>query len=233
MHDTVFLKSPLTGMERCPHETCGVARPQLDLIHFTYDSTVDVSRGAVVLGWTIYKCTSCRNVVCFRARIPYEKSHEDLGNRLNRSEVEAIRTLPSGSANFQDWPQRAQKYVEQALQAIAAPDGVVMLAGSAVDAMLKEKGYEKGTVYDRIGQAVSDSELTEAMGEWAHSVRLAANSPRHADLDEPHATKEQAESALEFTRALAQYWFVLPARIARGKASAQQTSLPPAGGGDG
>lgn len=39
-------------------------------------------------------------------------------------------------------------------------------AGSAVDAMLKELGYTKGSVYERIDQAVKDRRLTEAMGPW-------------------------------------------------------------------
>ncbi len=113
--------------------------------------------------------------------------------------------------------------MRQAVEALFAPDGAVMLAGSSVDAMLKEKGYKDGSVYKRIEAAVGDGLLTKDMGEWAHAVRLSSNSPRHADLEAPHATREEAEAAIEFVRALAQFLFVLPARVARGKAAADKS----------
>lgn len=97
-----------------------------------------------------------------------------------------------------------------------------MLAGSAVDSMLKIKGYEFGSVYARIEQAVKDHVLTQEMSEWAHAVRLEANKPRHADIDEPHATRESAQQTIEFAEALGEYLFVLPARIERGKVAASE-----------
>jgi hypothetical protein len=41
-----------------------------------------------------------------------------------------------------------------------------MLCASAVDAMLKEKGYEEGTLNQRIDKAVEDHLLTKEMGTW-------------------------------------------------------------------
>ena len=63
----------------------------------------------------------------------------------------------------------------------SAPAGAVMLAASSVDAMLKEKGYNEGSLYARIGQARDDHLITADMAEWAHEVRLDANDQRHAD----------------------------------------------------
>jgi hypothetical protein len=77
-----------------------------------------------------------------------------------------------------------------------------MLAGSAIDAMLKEKGLVTGSVYARIEQAVTDGILTKDMSEWAHAVRLEANSPRHADLDDPHATPLRAQQVVDFATSL-------------------------------
>lgn len=57
------------------------------------------------------------------------------------------------------------------------------------------------------------------MSDWAHSVRLESNKPRHADLDEPHATKEVAKQTIKFAQALGEFLFALPARIERGKAA--------------
>ena len=101
-----------------------------------------------------------------------------------------------------------------------------MLAGAAVDAMLKEKGLDEGNLYTRIDQAVQQTILTKDMGDWAHSVRLGSNRPRHADLDHPHVSKDEAEQAIEFTRTLGHVMFVLPARVERGRSAAK-----PANGG--
>jgi hypothetical protein len=55
------------------------------------------------------------------------------------------------------------------------------LAGSAVDAMLKKRGYETGSLYARIDKALADNLLTKRMADWAHEVRLGSNRPRRAD----------------------------------------------------
>jgi len=53
------------------------------------------------------------------------------------------------------------------------------------------------------------------MKQWAHQVRLDANEPRHADEKKP-ATLEDAKRSVAFTTALAEFLYVLPARVTRG-----------------
>ena len=100
------------------------------------------------------------------------------------------------------------------------------MAGSAVDAMLKEKKYEKGSLYERIDQAVADHVLTEAMGDWAHEVRLGSNRPRHADKDNPHVSSDEAAQSVEFAEALGNFLFVLTAKIERGIEFAKKAAPP-------
>jgi len=100
-----------------------------------------------------------------------------------------------------------------------------MLSGSAVDSMLKEVGYEDGSIYSRINEAAEDHVITKAMGEWAHSVRIESNKPRHADLDDPHATQEMAEQSIKFAEALGEYLFALPAQIVRGKKASEDAEV--------
>lgn len=50
-----------------------------------------------------------------------------------------------------------------------------MLAASAVDALLKLKGYTAGSLYARIEKAAEDHVITQDMAKWAHEVRLDAN----------------------------------------------------------
>ena len=86
------------------------------------------------------------------------------------------------------------------------------------DATLQEKAKEltKGSLKNRIDAAAEQRLITEGMAKWAHQVRLEANDSRHPEKDKPLATQEEAEQCLEFTMALAEILFVLPARVTRG-----------------
>jgi predicted membrane chloride channel (bestrophin family) len=91
-----------------------------------------------------------------------------------------------------------------------------MLAASAVDSMLKAKGYVEGTLYTRIDKAANDHVITPDMAAWAHAVRLDANDQRHADNAAALPTEQDAKKVLDFAATLAQIMFVLPSRVARG-----------------
>ena len=90
-----------------------------------------------------------------------------------------------------------------------------MLAASAIDAMLKDRGYRDGSLYNRIKKSSEDGALTHEMAEWAHAIRLSANEPRHADDDYDGATPDDADQVIAFTKAVGEYLYVLPARVRR------------------
>jgi hypothetical protein len=115
-----------------------------------------------------------------------------------------------------DLPRKAKAFLEQAVLSINAPAGAVMLAASSVDAMLKSKGYVENSLYSRIEKAAKDHLITEGMATWAHDVRLDANDHRHADEKADLPTTEDAQRAIDFTKALGMFMFVLPARVTRG-----------------
>ena len=54
------------------------------------------------------------------------------------------------------------------------------------------------------------------MGQWAHRVRLDANGQRHSDMEDEMPTIEDAQQGIEFTKALAELLFVLPAKVSKG-----------------
>ncbi len=91
-----------------------------------------------------------------------------------------------------------------------------MLAASAVDAMLKQKKYLKGSLNSRIDQAKKDGLITEDMATWAHRVRLDANDQRHADEEATLPEHDDAKRSIEFALALGEIMFVLPARVTAG-----------------
>jgi hypothetical protein len=115
-------------------------------------------------------------------------------------------------------PERARAYLQQAIASIAAPSGAVMLTASAIDSMLKEKGLKDGSLYKRIDKAAADHLITAEMAAWAHEVRLDANDQRHVDDAGALPDEADARKSIDFTMALAQFLFVLPARVAEGRA---------------
>jgi hypothetical protein len=187
-------------LERCPH--CGVDTPNLQgvLRHQTVSDNGHVKRD-----WCIYQCMRCGGLVTAWGLV---------GHHPN---VEPIEWFPGKKELDKAIPDRARRYLEQAKASIHTPDGAVMLAASSVDAMLKEKRYTDGSLYSRIEKAAEDHLITSEMSAWAHEVRLDANDQRHCDLAATHATAEDAQRVIDFTMALAEFLFVLPARVQRGR----------------
>jgi uncharacterized protein DUF4145 len=109
------------------------------------------------------------------------------------------------------------------METLHAPDAAAVMAGSAVDAMLKHIKFIEGSVYRRIDEAVSQHILTAAMGEWAHEVRLGSNRPRHADGKDPHVSPQQAQQSVEFAEALGHFLFVLSSRVKKAIEDAKTT----------
>ena len=129
--------------------------------------------------------------------------------------------FPPGTEVDENIPEPARDYLKQALNTLHAPAGSVMLSASAVDAMLKYKGYTEGSLYSRIDKAKEDNLITEEMALWAHEVRLDANEPRHADQEAPLPSEDDARKCVEFVISLGQFLFVLPARVERGREEAR------------
>lgn len=188
----------LRGLRRCPH--CGIASPSVSLISKVVHEPLPDESGWGH-GWAMYRCNSCRLVM--------------LAQSVEGSQAQSfILTLyPSPKELDPDLPERVRTYLMQATESLHAPDGAAMLAGAAVDAMLKEKGFENGSVYHRIDEALKAGVLTHDMAEWAHDVRLGSNRPRHSDSSDPHVRPAEAKQAVEFAEMLGHFLFVLPARV--------------------
>lgn len=183
-------------LNRCPH--CSIANPNLFKQHAM--DTRDY-QGQNRRWWYIYTCGRCGGVVS--ASAPDQ-------------EREITAHFPSSKTVRDDIPERPRTFLQQALESLHAPSGAVMLAASAVDAMLKAKGYTEGSLYARIETAAKDYVITSDKAKWAHYVRLDANDQRHADTAASLPTKEDASRAVDFATALAESMFVLPARVQRG-----------------
>jgi hypothetical protein len=204
--DVRLLGKIVYELERCPQ--CGVANPLITLKgepekHYTdaWDNTWYFFTGA---------CSKCQRHVLF-----YGMGGSDPNG------VQVTQTYPETESVAEELPEMARKFFQQALESRHAPDGALMLAASAIDAMLKSIGYTDGSLYSRIDKAKDDGAITDSMAAWAHAIRLSANDPRHADEEFTGATTEDAEQSLAFAKALGEYLFVLPSKVARWRARAE------------
>ncbi|MNE09974.1 hypothetical protein D3C80_1026690 [compost metagenome] len=169
--------------------------------------------------WATYRCTTCGGVVLAKG-----------APNASDESPQVIDVFPKRQTVHEDTPPIAARYLQQAIDTIHAPDASAVMSGAAVDAMLKELGLEKGSVYQRIDEAVAQGKLTQNMAEWAHQVRLGSNRPRHADKENPHVSEAEAKQSLDFATALVHFLFILSAQVARDTAAAKKAneSLPEA-----
>ena len=210
MTTPTLLTNILYHIDRCPQ--CGVSLPLLTLISKP-DKHYTTSFNETFWFFTV-KCSKCRrHVLCY--------GETDRSNTLSDDEtpdrISLLQTFPSIESAAVEIPEKPRRFFDQALQSIHAPDGALMLSASAIDAMLKDKGYKDGSLNNRIDKAADAGLLTEQMKAWAHEIRLSANEPRHSDDAFDGATESQAQQAIQFTKALAEYLYVLPQRVAKWK----------------
>lgn len=164
--------------------------------------------------WCVYSCASCGGMILTSAPAVAD------------AEISCI--WPSPSTVPEVVPTRAREFLMQAVASLHAPAGGVMLTASAVDSMLKDKGFKAGTLNTRIDAAAKAHLITDEMAAWAHEIRLDANDQRHADEAAALPSTADAAKAIEFANALAQFLYVLPARVERGrKAGSSDTQALP------
>jgi hypothetical protein len=134
--------------------------------------------------------------------------------------------FPGAKTAHGDIPEPARTFLQQSYETLHAPDAAAVMAGSAVDGMLKAYGLEVGSLYSRIDEALTSNLLTKGMADWAHAVRLGSNRPRHADKDKPHVSPDEAKQSVEFAEALGNFLFVLTAQVDRGLKEATGAESP-------
>lgn len=190
----------LIDVQRCPH--CSIAAPSISRVWVSHGRTKRRDGGTTSF-WGAYQCESCGSVVSVRA------------DQAGASYV-VEQMFPDEKRAHEDVPEPARSFLQQAYETLHAPDAAAVMAGSAVDAMLKKHGFVDGSLYARIDEALAKNLLTDGMAKWAHSVRLGSNRPRHADEKRPHVSADEAKQSVGFAEALANFLFVLTARIDRG-----------------
>ena len=185
-------------LERCPH--CNIAKPHLS---YQWGAQSANHEGRVQRTWAVYLCSTCGGMTLTCA---------PAGQNQEISEV-----WPNPMTVSDALPERAREFLVQAIGSLHAPSGAVMLTASAVDAMLKDKGFKTGSLNSRIDEAAKTHLITSEMAILAHEIRLDANDQRHADETVTLPSVEDASKVIEFANALGQFLYVLPMRVERGR----------------
>ena len=195
-------------LTRCPH--CYIDEPNLSKWAQAF-STTD-HEGHNPRYWAIYVCRRCGGVVLAGA----------LGDGGNITDHYPSTTILESAI-----PEKPSRFLQEAINtANLSPTASIMVSASAIDAMLKLKGLTEGSLYDRINKAAKEHLLTADMQTWAHQIRLDANDQRHADEDASMPNTDDAQRCVEFAKALAEYLFVLPAKVTRGIQNTSSTTSP-------
>ncbi|WP_430624891.1 DUF4145 domain-containing protein [Rhodopseudomonas sp. P1] len=194
----------LNNLDRCPH--CSIANPHFS-VAWASQGPIPRKDGGIPQNWGCFVCSSCGSVLT-------------VSGKVHGTSVDWTGMFPQSKSAHKDLPEAARKYLQQAFETLHAPDAAAVMAGSAVDAMLKARGLSEGSLYSRIDKALEQNLLTKGMADWAHAVRLGSNRPRHADADKPHVSPTEAKQSVEFAEALGNFLFVLTAQIERGLANA-------------
>ena len=191
-------------LPRCPW--CHTATPTLRRIwHYPPQP---INPGADI--WENFQCSRCQNIIL--TKLEYEECFDE-----NKWRITQI--LPSSSQQLDESiPEQARDFLGEAQDAIGSPHASILVCSCALDVMLREKGIKKseGDLYTRIEMAAQQNLITQNMAKWAHQVRLVANESRHPDEDVSPAIQEEARQSLEFTLALAEILYALPARVTKG-----------------
>lgn len=194
-------------LDRCPH--CGTDTPTLELNQkiFITESFDKYQKKA----WGIYICKRCGGVITASALMP-NAAHVPLV---------AHEIFPFPESPDKSIPPKPRTFLKQAIDTLHSPSGSIMLSSSAINAMLNEIGCNAHNLYDQIRKAKEENKITEGMADWAHEIRLNANSQRHPKDDIELATTEDAKRTVDFAKALAEFLFVLPSKVKRGIAQAK------------
>ncbi|WP_052757287.1 DUF4145 domain-containing protein [Sphingobium chungbukense] len=118
---------------------------------------------------------------------------------------------PSAPDNLPLTVERAFLQAEKNLTMADCEEAAATMYRRALDLGLKEAfPDEKGSLDARLKRLVKDRRLPEAVGDWAHEVRVIGNDGAH-DLD--GVSREDLMDARNFIDTVLKYLFTLPAQI--------------------
>ena len=131
------------------------------------------------------------------------------------SRYSVIETWPQFQRHCpSDTPSNVENFYNQGLENLASRrwDAAGAMFRKSLDVATKQlrPDLKSKNLYNRIEAMVEDGDLTAAMGQWSHRIRLDGNDAVH---DEEPETEEDANSTQRFAEAFLTYGYTLPALV--------------------
>ena len=132
-----------------------------------------------------------------------------------------ISPSPPNTGAPEDTPENVAEYYRQGMENLpGAWDAAGSMFRKVLDTGLKAKFPTiKGTLNQRIDKAADQHELTPALAEWAHKIRLDGNDAAH---DEEPFLEEDARTLQTFTELVLTYLFTLPGMLKKARGEAEE-----------
>jgi HEPN domain-containing protein len=167
-----------------------------------------------VLNFDTYKCGNCANYIM----VFWSADEHHAGGYNPAQGLHAYRTVPFaiGGWDGEDyWPDNAKRHWKQAHNAVNRGDydAAVVMARSAVQAIVRDKKAKKGDLYHEINDLVVRGMIPNIVGELAHEVRELAKPSAHPTEDEKPVEAQDAREIVEFLDILLEYGYDLPHKI--------------------
>ena len=164
--------------------------------------------------WGVFICRSCGGVIL--AKSEANNRHRLINDGDPQCAFPSTFMMPEGI------PQNIEEYIEEACCSL--PKSRVVMAASALDAILNDKGYTadhvannfncKGDLYNRIKEAANAGIITQDMADWAHTIRLLANGQRHISAKHyTNVTVDEADEVFEYLMTIVQILFTIPNKV--------------------
>lgn len=128
-----------------------------------------------------------------------------------------------------NWPEGMHRFWVQAHDSLANEnwDAAAVMARSALQFVVRDKGAKKGSLKEEIQDLVAKGILHPLMADWSHEVRELGNDSAHPGPTSEPTDKQDARDIVNFLDLLLLYLYDLPKQISnyrRRKDTATTTS---------
>ena len=193
----------------CPH--CGTKS-----VSFTITKQVSVHKSRRNLWDTLAICGQCSRGILATFVSPDTSNPAALlnGNQRNYLSLPVISPSLPSSAAPEGTPENVARFYRQGMNNLpGAWDAAALMFRKVLETGLKAKFPEiKGDLNQRIKMAAENHDLTPALAEWAHQIRLDGNDAAH---EEDAFSEEDAKRLQMFTELVLTYLFKLPDMLKR------------------
>lgn len=180
-----------------------------------------------VLNYDTYQCGNCANYI-----LVFWSAGEHYASGYNRADgLHRYMTVPyaiGGWDGEEYWPNTAKRHWKQAHNALNRGDydAAVVMARSAVQAIMRNKNAKKGDLYHEINDLVGRGVIPNIVGELAHEVRELARPSAHPTEGEEPIDSKDANEIVEFLDVLLEYTYDLPYKINERREKQGKAPLP-------